>query len=166
MNMNLKPLLLTAAFVSAGLTFGSAQAAVVDDQMPVTITIENACAIDTAPTTLDFGTVGVLNTNVDNTSIISVTCTTGATYDIGLNEGQTGADINSREMVNGSDTVDYQLYSDAAGGLVWGDVASAQTVASTGTGTEQQFTVFGRVEPQATPPAATYTDSVTVTVTY
>lgn len=163
--MNIRNQFLTTALIAAGLTFSTAQAATVSDTMPVTITIENACEISTAPTTLDFGTHGVLSANVDSTSTISVTCTTAAAYNIGLNGGTSGV-VNARTMLNGTDSVGYQLYQEATRTSVWGDTVGTDTLASTGTGTEQQFTVFGRVPAQSTPPAATYNDTVTVTVTY
>lgn len=163
--MKIKPRILTTAMAVVGLSFTTAHAATVTDTMPVTITIENACEISTAPTTLDFGTQGVLSANVDSTSTISVTCTTSAPYNIGLNGGASG-NINARTMTDGTNFVGYQLYREAGRMNVWGDTVGTDTVASTGTGTEQQFTVFGRVPSQATPPAGTYNDSVTVTVTY
>jgi len=163
--MNIKPRLLTTTMVVAGLTFASAHAATVTDTMPVTITIENACEISTSPTTLDFGTQGVLSSNVDSTSTLSVTCTTSAPYNIGLDGGASG-NVNARTMTDGTDFVGYQLYQEAARTNVWGDTIGTNTVASSGTGSAQQFTVYGRVPPQTTPPAGTYNDSVTVTVTY
>lgn len=163
--MNKKLLLPTAAIISAGLTLVTAQAAEVDAQMPVQITIENACEITVAPITLDFGTQGVLSANLDATSDFQVTCTTDAAYDIGLDGGATG-DINARTMTDGADFVEYQLYQEADRTTVWGDVISTNTVTSLGTGVAQDFTVYGRVPPQTTPPAGTYDDAVTVTVTY
>lgn len=166
MNLNLKATLLATVLLAAGLVVNTAQAqTTVTDNMPVTITIQNACDISTAPTTLDFGTQGVLNTNFDSTSTITVTCTTDAAYDIGLGGGGSG-DINARVMVNGAEDVGYQLYWETGRTTVWGDTVGTDTFASTGTGTAQAFTVYGRVPTQATPPAGVYNDSVLVTVTY
>lgn len=169
--MNLKTFLLSAAVASAGLTLSNVHAQALPspatDDMAVTITIENACEISTAPTTLDFGAHGVLSANVDNESTMSVTCTTAAPYDIGLDAGLNGAgDITARKMINGLATVDYQLYQAAGRTTVWGDTVDDDRLASEGTGTAQLFTVYGRVPPQTTPPAGVYTDTVAVTVTY
>jgi len=49
---------------------------------------------------------------------------------------------------------------------VWGNTVGTNTVAGTGTGNSQSLTVYGNVPAQATPPAATYNDTITVTVTY
>jgi len=134
------------------------------------ITIQNTCAITTAPTNLNFGTQGVLVSNVDTTSTIKVTCTTGADYDVGLDAGaneSTADNVNTRRMKNGaSNYVAYNMYTDAPGGAVWGNTIDTNTLAGTGTGVEQSFTVHGRVPVQATPAAGSYADTVTVTVTY
>ncbi|MDE2270441.1 MAG: spore coat U domain-containing protein [Xanthomonadaceae bacterium] len=166
--MNIKPTLFAAALVAAGLSVSTAQATAgtVTATMPVTITIQNACDVSSvAPTTMDFGTQGPLTSAVNQTSTISVTCTSGAAYNIGLDGGSSG-NINGRTMVNGSNSVAYQLYSDANHTTVWGNTIGTDTVASTGTGSSQAFTVYGQVPAQATPPAGTYNDTVNVTVTY
>lgn len=163
--MNMKPLLMTAAMVAAGLTVTGAQAGTVTANMPVQIIIQNACAITVAPTLLDFGTQGVLNANFDSTSDMSVTCTTGAVYDIGLNGGASGS-VAARTMTNGTAFVGYQLYQEAGRTTVWGDTVGTDTQQRTGTGTVEVVTVYGRVPPQTTPIAGTYLDTVLVTVTY
>ncbi len=169
MNVNLKPLLLTAAFAAAGLSFGAAQAQVVPSpvtvNMPVKIEIQNACEISTAPTVLDFGVHGVLSANIDQFSNLYVTCTTGAIYNIGLGGGGSG-DINARVMTLLTEDVGYQLYQDPGRATLWGDVIGTNTQASLGTGIEQNFPVYGRVPPQTTPAAGVYTDTVVVTVSY
>lgn len=167
-----KKTLLAAAVLAAGSFALSAQAATVTANMGVKIVIQNACDVTTtAPTDLDFGTHGVLNTVFNETTAggITVACTTGATYNIGLSAGanpSTAADINTRRMINGTSYVGYQLYTSAARTTAWGNTVGTNTVASTGTGTAQTFQVYGKVPVQTTPAAGTYTDTVLVTVTY
>jgi spore coat protein U-like protein len=164
--MSIKTNVVTAILVTLGLASTTLNAATVTNTMPVKITIQNACNISTtAPTTLDFGTAGPLVANVDQTSTISVTCTTNAPYNVGL-DGGGGGSINTRRMINGTNTVGYQLYSNSARTTVWGVTVGTDTVPGTGNGTAQTLTVYGRVPPQTTPPAAVYNDTVNVTVTY
>jgi spore coat protein U-like protein len=136
-------------------------------QFNVQITIIAECQIDSA-TDLDFGSSGVLNTNVDAASAIVVTCTSGTAYDVGLNAGQgAGAAVATRFMTGpDADTVEYSLYQDAGRTVVWGDTVGVDTVSATGTGTTQTYDVFGRVPPQDTPQPGTYSDVITVTVTF
>src|SRR3546814_17693495 len=85
------------------------------------IVIVNACTALSA-SLLDFGSQGVLSTDVDQSSAIKVTCTTAALYtvklDAGANAGTPG-DVSTRQMANGPNLVTYQLYSHAPGGLAW-----------------------------------------------
>jgi spore coat protein U-like protein len=147
-----------------------AMAATVTGNFQAQITIQNTCALTTAPTNLNFGTQGVLVANVDTTSTVKVTCTTGADYDIGLDAGAnevTANNVNTRRMTDGSSHyVGYNMYSDSNRTTVWGETVDTNTVGSTGTGAEQSFTVYGRVPTQTTPQAGSYADTVVVTVTY
>lgn len=122
----------------------------------------------TSATTLDFGTAGVLATNRDATSTLSIVCTRNAAYQVGLGPGQNdgGAGVSARKMKAGTATIGYQLYIDSGRTQVWGDTANVNTKAGTGSGATDNHTVFGRVPPQTAPSPATYTDTVVVTVTY
>lgn len=157
-----------AGVVSAiALTVSAASAqTVTTDSFDVQITIVAECEI-TSTETLDFGTEGVLSADVDASATMEVTCTDATPYDIGLNEGLgAGATTEVRQMTSGGETIAYGLFQDTGRATNWGDTVGADTQAATGTGTAQSFTVFGRVLAQATPAPGTYTDTVTVTVTY
>jgi spore coat protein U-like protein len=132
----------------------------------VQITIQANCTIVSAAA-LNFGTAGVLTANVDQTSTIQVQCTNTTPYNIGLDAGTgTGATVAVRKMTNGANTINYSLYSDSGHTTVWGNTIGTNTVSATGDGAAQSYTVYGRVPPQTTPAPATYTDTITVTVTY
>jgi len=152
--------------VLAGVA-ASVQAAQVTSNLSVTITITNECtAGSTSP--VSFGSHGVLNTNFDATGSVSVTCTTNAPYTVGIGAGNgSGATLTARKMTGGGTaTVTYQLYRDNSRTLNWGDIASGDTLAGTGSGSAQTITVYGRVASQTTPPADTYNDTVLVTFDY
>lgn len=157
----------------AGLAFaalsipGAVQAATqVTQTFQVTLTITAACAINSA-SALNFGSSGMLVANIDQSSTISVQCTNSTPYTVGLDPGVgTGASVTSRKMTNGVGTVAYSLYSDAGRSMNWGQTPGTDTVAGTGNGAAQTLTVYGRVPPQTTPAPATYSDTITVTLTY
>jgi len=116
---------------------------------------------------LDFGTVGVLNGNIDSSSQIDVTCTRDTAYDLELNYGLYGTAPGGRRMQDGAaNEVQYELYQDAARSNVWGEAADGADQVGAGGGGTQNYTVFGRVPPQTTPPPGAYSDTVVVTVTY
>ena len=158
----MRGLAVMLAMLQSGAAFGSTTTSTFQSQ----ITIAASCTILSA-TTLDFGSNGVLAANIDQTSTIQVQCTNTSPYNIGFNAGTgTGATVTNRKMTNGANTVSYSLYSDSGRTTNWGNTVGTDTVSSTGNGASQNFTVYGRVPAQTTPAPATYTDTITVTVTY
>ena len=161
--------ILTGVMAAACLlpTAELAFAATATTTFTVQITLVNTCTIVSVPT-LNFGaSVGTLTTAVPGTTTLTVNCTTSAPFNIGLDAGGgTGATVAARKMTSSGNTITYSLYSDSGHTTVWGNTISTDTVASTGTGANQPFTIYGLVPTQTTPPAGTYTDSINVTVTY
>lgn len=159
---------LRTALLMALCCFGQshAEAATATGSFNVRVTIAGTCVVTTAAD-LDFGTQGVLAANIDQTSTITVTCTNTTAYNIGLDKGLHGASTTTRQMkAAGPALINYSLFSDAGRTVNWGDIVGTDTVAATGTGTAQNFTVFGRIPPQASPVPALYTDTITITVTF
>ena len=111
----------------------------------------------------------------DATATITSTCTTGGAAVITMSEGgraQVGstAAIPLRAMFNGDEGAPeallYHLYSDSAGGTVWGNTAETGK-AITADGTAQAFTAHGRIPKNQTGiTAGTFNDSVAVTLSY
>ena len=145
---------------------GPAHAASATTTFAIQATITATCLINSA-STLNFGTVGVLASNTDQTSTIQVTCTNTTPYNIGLDAGTgSGATVAVRKLTSGGATVNYSLYSDTGRATVWGNTVSTDTVAGTGNGAAQNYTVYGRIPAQTTPAPGNYADTITVTVTY
>ncbi|AEG58263.1 spore coat U domain-containing protein [Sinorhizobium meliloti] len=164
----LKALRGTAIVAAAMMTLlGPAMGATATGNMTVRITIQAECKIQTSGD-LDFGTRGVIDANVDQTSTIGVQCTSGQTYNVGLSAGAgAGATTSIRKMTGpAAATINYALYRDTARTQLWGVTIGTDTVAGTGNGDVQNLTVYGRVPPQVTPAAGVYTDTVAITVTY
>lgn len=158
-------LTFVSLFATAALVPGPAFSQTATTQFNVQVTIEAECLINSAGD-MSFGTAGVLDTDVEATSEIAVQCTSGTPYDIGLGVGP-GASVAARLMTGpGDETVTYALYSDPARTDLWGNTIGTDTATGTGTGTEQTYTVYGQGPPQDAPAPGTYTDIVTVTVTY
>jgi spore coat protein U-like protein len=156
----------TVLMAFCSFTWSGAEAATVTGTFNVQVTIAATCALNSA-SNLDFGTQGVLAANVDQTSTINVTCTNTTPYNIGLDKGVNGASVTTRQMKSaGPALINYSLFSDAGRTVNWGNTVGTDTVAATGTGSAQPFTVFGRIPPQVSPLPAVYTDTITVTVTF
>jgi spore coat protein U-like protein len=163
----LKVLTRAAMLALVGVTAASpALTATATGSMNVKITITNECLVVSA-TDLDFGTTGVIDTDIDQTSTITVRCTNGTPYSVGLGVGNgSGATTAVRKMTGpAAATVDYSIFRDTGRTQVWG-TAAGEIVSGTGTGADQPLTAFGRVPAQTTPAAGDYTDIVAITVTY
>jgi len=158
---------LPIAALASIIPMSSAMAQTATTTFSVQITISAECQINSA-STLNFGTTGVINANIDSSSALAVQCTNSTAYNIGLDAGVgVGATIAARRMTGpASATVQYSLYQDAGRTTLWGPTIGTNTVAATGNGSAQNYTVYGRVPPQGTSAAGAYSDTVTVTVTY
>ncbi len=157
--------LTTVAVAFFSFAHSEAEAATATGSFNVQVTIAATCVV-TSATNLDFGTQGVLAANVDQTSTINVTCTNTTPYNIGLDKGLNGSSVTTRQMKAGSALINYSLFSDSGRTTNWGNTVGTDTVAATGNGSAQPFTVYGRIPAQTSPAAGTYTDTITITVTY
>ena len=168
---SLRALRLTAAggIVLAAAAAMPAQAATTSSNLDVSATVTSNCVVSTSP--IDFGDVDVTNgANVDGTGGISVTCTSGTAWSADADAGGgTGATLAVRKMSDGTNFLNYALYTNAGRTTVWGDGAggATATISGTGNGVAQASTIYGRVPSgQTSLPAGDYLDTVTVTVTY
>ena len=132
---------------------------------PVSATVPTICHVTAA--TLNFGTLGLIQTNVDAPSTIGVQCSDALPYTVALDGGQAGTtDPTQRKMSKASEQVTYGLYRDTTRTLPWGSTAGTDTVSGVGNTTVQSLAVYGRIPPQTTPSPGLYTDLVVVTVSY
>lgn len=114
---------------------------------------------------IDFGNYGVIDSDIDATGGITVTCTADTPYSVGLNNGIKGAGPTERLMVLGDKSIQYGLYMDPLRSHPWGN-SGGEVFTGIGNGMPQSTPVYGRVAAQQTPPPGNYNDTVVVTVTY
>lgn len=132
----------------------------------VSATVASSCAVTAQP--LYFGAYDAAGTsNVDAYTSVTVLCTVGTTYNVGLNAGGgTGATVTTRKLTSGSNTLNYTLYQDNNRSAVWGNTVGTNTVSGTYVIGQQPLTVYGRIASGQIVPAGTYADTITVTITY
>jgi spore coat protein U-like protein len=130
----------------------------------VTATVLKLCSV--TATNLAFGDYTPTAAS-DQTSTLTVLCTTNTPYTVALNLG-TAASPTARAMTSAgaSTTLNYLLYRDSTRTSIWGETTGTDTLAGTGTGTNQALTVYGRIPANQRPQPGAYTDTVTVTLTY
>jgi spore coat protein U-like protein len=152
-----------------GLVSGtSAFALTASDTVPVTATVIDSCTVNS--TALTFGNYnGIVGSALDSVGTVTAVCTMGTAFSVALDAGTgSGAAMTARLLTGpGGATLAYSIFCDAPRTQVWGDGSGGTDVATgTGTGVAQSFTMYGRVPSLQTSTVGSYTDSVTVTLTY
>lgn len=164
MKQRIAVLLMLGLMPWAGL---HAQAQTATTTFKVTTKVQAVCAVTAVD--LAFGNYTSNGASpLLATTTLQATCTPSSSYNIGLNAGTTtGATVNQRKMASGAtNTLNYQLYSDAARSSIWGNTTGTDTVTGVGTGLAQSLTVYGSIPAAQAAPAGDYQDIITVTVFY
>lgn len=164
----MKVRVLIVSLAVLGLSAKEASAATATATLTVTATVARTCIVSNS--TLAFGSYNPLVASpTDNTATFTVACTRNTPTTIGLNTG-TNASGATRRMTDGGGSpsfLSYELYSDAARTTVWGNGAGSWTTLTPPTSAPQTLTVYGRINAlQDVPSTTTYSDTVTITVTF
>ncbi|KVC54278.1 spore coat protein [Burkholderia ubonensis] len=163
---------LTKAALAASLACAAfaASAGQTSSTFGVSATVNATCLIDSA-SALTFPAFTPGTGDQTAQSAITVRCTNGTNFNIGLNAGTTsGATVANRIMTSGSNQLNYMLYQDSSRTVVWGNTPPSDTVNGTGAGMAMAQaitkTVYGKVPDQPNAVPGSYADTVTVTVTF
>ncbi len=132
-------------------------------------TVSTACNV--SGNTLSFGNAinPISGAAVTGSSTLTIECTATTPYTVALSAGVNAGGITNflnRKMVNGAYTLAYQLYVDNGYTQVWGNGTGSSVYSGTGSGGLQYVTIYGRIPSLTGTVPGTYTDTVTVTVTY
>ena len=133
-----------------------------------------ACTCVVSLTSVAFGTYDRFSPSPSDTvGNLSISCISGnpaaSTFTVALSPGNSG-NASQRNMLLGSNPLYYNLYTDAAHSIIWGDDSGGgQSVTSSfppASRTAKLFSIYGRIPELQNVPAGAYRDSITVTVTY
>jgi spore coat protein U-like protein len=159
-----RSLILTCLLI---LILGSApsQMATTSTTLTVTATVSANCSV--AAGTLAFGAYNPISSaNVDQSGTFQLTCTKGTTATIGLDLGGHASGA-TRRMSNGTDLLAYEIYQDSGRTTVWGSSGGALlSVAAAPSNAAQTITAYGRISGSQDVGTGSYSDTVTVTVTF
>lgn len=135
----------------------------------VTLAITNDCTTITAPN-ISFGSAPLVGSFAAVSQSISVICTKGSTYTVGLSNGNNAVG-SVRNMANGTNRLSYDIFKGTSTSR-WGpsgterqSSANAATVSSDGL--TRTFPYTARIlSTQTTPPAGNYSDSIVVDLAF
>ena len=172
---------MKAFYTVAGLAILLATPALATPQNPataqfnVTITILKECTV-TAPATINLGSVGatdLISTTTSATQPFTVTCSLGTGYTVGFastNDVTTGSPTHQMKgaATGNASLVQYNLFDATAGATNTAALsASSSVISGTGTGVSQTKMLKAQVVNYTTAVTPdTYTDTVTMSVTY
>jgi spore coat protein U-like protein len=140
------------------------------DSLAVSATVAANCMFKGSSGVLNFGAYDPINTNataaLDVNGTFEVRCTKGTVADVGMGNGSNFSG-GSRRMAGGSYFLPYSLYQNAGRTTVWGDTVDTDTYEYTAVnGGFTPVTVYGRIPGGQDVGAASYSDTVTMTVTF
>jgi spore coat protein U-like protein len=159
---------VAAAIVCVGILASNVQpaaAATANATLTITATVISACTVTNG--TVAFGNYSPVDSaNVDQTGTFTVACTKGTGATVGLATGNNSL-AGARRMTNGVEFLTYELYKEAARTNVWANALTGLvTLLPAASNAPQTLTVYGRIAPGQNVAIGSYTDSVSITVTY
>jgi spore coat protein U-like protein len=158
--------------IAAGILIAVAGTAGADTKtttMTVSTSVAGNCNVSTA--NLNFGSYDA-SVALLGSANVSVRCSNGTAYNLKLGTG--GGSFAQRLLTDGTNNLEYNLYTTSVRSTVWGDgTSSTGFMSGTGTGMSSSqvktHTVFGELPNSAANqdvPTGAYTDNVIVTVEY
>jgi spore coat protein U-like protein len=151
------------------ITAANAGAATATTTFNVSAQVAANCLV--AANDIDFGSYdGTTALTADGA--VKVRCSNGLSFTIGLSAG--GGSYTQRLLTDGTNQLEYNLYTADSFGTVWGDGSGTTvTVGDVGEGMsatkELTHTVYGQLvnsDANQDAPVGSYSDLITVTVTY
>jgi spore coat protein U-like protein len=141
--------------------------------IPLTAQVAATCRVSSSD--MNFGNyAGGTVTPTTSTATITANCPNGTPYAIGLSTGSyPGATTTTRRMTitggTGGSSLAYALYSDAGRTVNWGNNFSGalqDVVQGTGTGSDRQILVYGRINAGQNVRTGVYQDTILVTLQF
>jgi spore coat protein U-like protein len=135
------------------------------ERFAVNGSVTSMCRV--SATGINFGTIGTLDSRIDATGSVTVTCNSGVTYKVSLSRGLSNdvTDPLARVMTGPNGRIVYGLFSDAGMTSPWGWNLGTEP-GGTSVGAARNHPVYARIEPQLRPPSGAYSDTIVVTVDY
>lgn len=160
----------SALALTVGLTATQAFAGSNNGNLSVSATVSTNCTISQG-SALAFGSINDLTQSTNGTGTMDTVCTnSGVVSSFAIDHGQNNGHCATgftRCMTDGSTHyLNYKIYEDSARGTEW-PVATNVTTATLGASfASNTLTIYGTVPSQTVQPAASYSDTLSVTVNF
>lgn len=155
---------LLAAAVAGGIQV--AQAGQLTGTMFVSLSIAEACT-QLNVSELSFGGISVGAASDRNViSRISVLCNKGTSFQVGIDDGQSGTGERRMTSFSGVDSVKYEIYRDAARTQRWGNIGTMEVVSGEGDQATVELPVFGKAFLDGSQAPGGYQDQVVITLSF
>ncbi|WP_039056664.1 spore coat U domain-containing protein [Enterobacter sp. Bisph1] len=147
----------------------SSQTGTAATSLQITGTVTNDCTTISAPN-VNFGSAPLVRNFPTVSQSIAITCTKGMVYSVGINNGGYYSG-GARNMASGSNRLSYEIYKEATSNR-WGSVGAERWASGISSqvstdGLLRTYNYTARVlSAQSTPPGGTYSDTLTVDITF
>ncbi len=152
--------------MAAGMQCASAGTAT--GTLSVSASVIGVCLIGNA--TLAFGTYNpTAAAALTATTNVTLTCALGTPYNIAMSAGAgSGATVTLRVMTASGGTLGYKLFRDSGYTLNWGQTQGTDTLSGTSSGSTLTNTIpiYGQIPAGEAAAIGSYTDTVTMTVSF
>lgn len=158
---------LTALTMCSPLAFGAAK----QQNMPVVSQVAVNCSFQAAPSLnfLGYDPNGVNSTlPLDQTALLQVSCTRGATTTIGIDSGTHAGQTSfgTRALADGNKHLGYDLYQDSARTILWTNAGAGLYNYVSPSSLPATISIYGRIFSSQNVPSGIYTDTLVVTINY
>lgn len=170
--MTMKRVITLVATVSALVVSRDTEvvAASATANLPVSVQVASNCTISaTAVSFPNYDPIGTHASSPDDSTAgaVTVACTKGTATNIGLGLGSNASGTTRRMKDSGTNTINYELYSDSSRSTVWGNASGSwMTPGAAPDKNPRTFQVYGRIPSGQDVPAGTYNDTVVATVNF
>ena len=157
-------LLSRAALAAAAMALGLSSAhatTTATGSLAVSLQVTASCSVGNSSLTFN-QVAGGGGGRESGSGTIYVTCSNGTVYNVTLDQGSY-SNMGTRRMASGGSFIAYSLYTDAAQQNPWSGTVQ---VTNTGTGGQDPIPVYGQANWTGLTTPGTYTDTVTITVSY
>jgi spore coat protein U-like protein len=118
---------------------------------------------------VSFGAYDVFSPSPNNNGVgrLTISCSGGGSnrFNVALSAGQSHSHV-TRTMTSGANTLNYDLFTDSACTVIWGDGTGGSSMMSVPKNSTTTLYIYGEIPPGQDVAAGVYTDSIIATVSF